>query len=319
VSVVGAEGLRGAAEACVTGVPPGAVQSAPPETPPLSSSPSQPPAGVPPQSVPQTPPPRIQPPRATPPQAVPPAAPQGRPAVSIEKSGPAVQSVGAVAEFFIDVQNTGDVELTNLTVTDVFDPRLQPLQATDGYALVNENLVWKLPSLPPGRSLRLQVNFRCGEAAARVSNRVQVTSAEGATDQTEISLEIRRPQSQLSLNVAAHTDPVALGKDVTYEIQVTNSGNVPAQNVALLAVLPKELSLVRVGTRGPAGFGVDDQEVQLVRFLPVASLEPGQTLTYRVTGRANQTGDVRFEVRLTSAGQAEPLQAEETTLIVDRP
>jgi uncharacterized repeat protein (TIGR01451 family) len=216
------------------------------------------------------------------------------------------------------VKNTGNVPLTNLTVTDVFDPRLSPLQATDGHVLLNDNLVWKFASLAPGKALRLQVNLRGQQEAARVSNRVQVTSQEGAADQSEVSLEIRRVQSQLSLSVAALADPVAVGKDVTYEIQVTNSGQGPDQDVAVLAVLPREMSLVRVGTRGPSGFGVDAQDVQLVRFQPVARIEPGQTLTYRVTARANQAGDVRFEVRVSSAGLTEPLSDEEETLIVER-
>lgn len=116
----------------------------------------------------------------------------GKPAVTIKKVGPPKMSVGQVAEFTIEVTNSGDVPLTQLKVVDHFDGALEPKSATGGHAVEGDDLVWTIASLPPGKSFTQPLRVQCMglKPSARACNQAIVTTAEGARDTSEACLEI---------------------------------------------------------------------------------------------------------------------------------
>lgn len=270
VEVRSESGVRGAAEGCVTAVmsqlgpPPGAV----------------------------APPPATEPNEAT-----------TRGGVQVKVSGPVTTyQIDAVAEFFIDLTNNGEAPLTNVTVTATFDPGLKPTQATDEYTFEDGNLSWNFATLPAGRTRRLQVNCRCLKPAAKACTYVKVTTQEGATTAGEGCVEVVRGLSQLEAKVSSLTNPVAINSQVTVEIRLNNRGDGPDQNVAVLVVLPPELTFVQLGTFAPANRSTFRGEGQNVRFQPVAEIAAGETLTFRVRAKAVQAGEAKVEVKLRSEG-----------------
>jgi uncharacterized repeat protein (TIGR01451 family) len=297
VEVRGEAGVRGAGQACVT-----AVSAAPPA--------GQPPAqGVP--GPPQTAIPPVQPPPAQ-------SSPPQRAELEVKVSGPAApQSIDSVAEFVIHITNTGERALTNLTVTSSSDANLLPVQATDGYEWDDrDNLVWKIPALATGKSTRLQLNTRCRSTAPKACIRVRVASQEGAAAEGENCLEIRRGQTQLSMTVDGLDNPVTVGRDLTYEVRIKNTGSVADRNVALTVIVPAEMSVIRLGTVGDRT--TYEIEGQNVRFKPVAELTPGETLKFRVRARAVQAGDVKLEAVFNSEGQPQPTTVTEETTVLQR-
>ncbi len=238
--------------------------------------------------------------------------------LQVKVSGPAAaQNVDAVAEFSIEITNTGERALTNLTVTAVSDTALHAVQATDGYEWDDrDNLVWKIPALAAGKSTRLQLNHRCRSAARKACVRVRVTSQEGAAAEGEACLEIRRDQTQLSMTVDGLDNPVTVGRDLTYEVRINNAGSVADRNVALTVVVPVEMSVIRLGTVGDRT--TYDIEGQNVRFKPVAELPPGETLKFRVRVRAVKAGEVKLEAIFKSEGQPQPTTATEETTVLER-
>ena len=368
IEVSNAEGVRAGGQACITAVPPAPVPVQqppilqPPTAQPPTASPapnlaplptqpqpaqSQPAQSQPAQSQPVQPrpiqPPPIEPPPIRSAPANPPAnaAVPSKAAVSLRVTGPANKEVGGLAEFMIEVLNTGEVPLTNVVVTDSFSPHLDPVQASEGYTWENNDMLWKaadpggsnvpvfdinrqLASLGVGKSVRLQVNSKCLKVDPKACHQVIVTSREGATDRAEACVAIRAaaPQGvpapppqpgQLSISVTDLRDLVRVGRDVTYVITVSNDGKGPDRQISLVAILPSEVSLVEVGTTGPAKFDLDAQG-RIVRFRPVADLPPGKTLTYRVTVRAEKPGEVTFKANVNSEG-TRLLSGEATTTI----
>ena len=352
VEVSNAEGVRANNQACVTAVAP--VPPIPQQPPPTQQTPIQPPPA---QQTPTNPPPRTNPPaqadprqpepaktspivppliRSSPPPRTPanppntntPAPrttpdfpnPVQRANVSLKVTGPATQEIGGMADFFIEIINTGEIPLTNLVVTDRFSPNLDPVQATDGYVWDGNDLVWKAPTwkiaaLDVGKSLRLQLNCKCLQAAAKACNQVIVTAQEGVTDTQEACLEIRNHPSQLSMTVADLRDFVPVGKEVTYDIVITNNGKGPDRNVSLVAILPEEVSLVKLATQGPLGTKFTPEGRNVRFFPPVPEIAAGKTLTYKVTVRAEKAGEVLFRVHVNSAGTKQLLVGEATTTI----
>lgn len=295
-------GVRGAAEGCVT-----ALMGAPPPT----ASPDS-------KKLPLPPPPdneaQNESPSTTPsgPQTVRKAS-----AVQIKVVGPATpQQVDAVTEFNIEVTNTGERPLTNVKVLVAPDAALYPVQATDGYDWDDAGkLYWTFPSLAAGKTLRVQLNNRCQKVAAKACVSVQVVTQESGSDRGEACLEIRRGESKLEMKVLALANPVATGKDLTYEVQVSNTGTAAARNVAMLVVVPPEMSVILLGTMGEkTTYGVDGQHV---RFKPIAEVQPGEKVTFRIRVRAQKAGEAKLEAVLQSDGMAEPMSVSETTTVVE--
>jgi uncharacterized repeat protein (TIGR01451 family) len=255
--------------------------------------------------------------------------------MAVKLTGPEKQTVEGVAEFLIEITNNGDIDLTNLHVTNTFDASLNPVQATQGYVWENESLVWSFPSLGAGKTLKLQVNCRCQAVAERACNRVVATSEQKAAGEAEACLSIQaanaaapppvRPsvpphaaaESELTVEVNDLADPVVVGKEVTYEILVKNNGKAVEQNIKVLAILPAELTLIRFGTRGPGRYDVDME--RNIRFQTVKEIKPGESLTYRVRARAQQPGEVALQVVYETASMSKSKTVEEKTILFDNP
>jgi uncharacterized repeat protein (TIGR01451 family) len=313
VTVTGVGGVRGSARACIVAA---AATEPPPDRPPTD----QPPVT---KLPPTQPPPAGQ-------------ASEKRASVAVKMTGPESVAIGGVAEFQIEITNNGDVDLTRLQISDTFDASLNPVQATQGYTWEKDTLVWNFPSLAAGKTLRLQVNCRGQAAAARACNRIAVTSDQKAAGEAEACLSIRAggsvppvvppvvppaagsaTESQLSVEVNDLADPVVVGKEVTYEIRVKNSGKSAEQNIKVLAILPAELTLIRLGTHGPGRYDVDME--RNIRFQTLKEIKPGETLTYRVRARAQQAGEVSLQVVYETASMEKSKTVEEKTTLFDNP
>lgn len=236
--------------------------------------------------------------------------------LEVTKRGPARAAVGEKAEFVIDITNNGSTAVNNLRVVDSYDSSLVPIEATDGYETSGPNLAWTIDTLPPGRTVRLQVNCRCAQVAPRACNRVVVGTQEGARAQSEACVEVGTGGGALSLTVTDLRDFVAVGKELSYEILVKNNAAAPDQQVVVTVVVPPELTPVSVGTRGPSAHTIDRQTV---RFEPVAEIRPQETLVYRIVVRAVRPGEVTLRALLRSSRSLGTIeQAETTSIFADR-
>jgi uncharacterized repeat protein (TIGR01451 family) len=247
------------------------------------------------------------------------------PALSVKKTISANQlAVGETARFTIEITNNGSTPLENLKVLDRYDPVLVPVLATDGYRAENGGLTWTLDSLPAGKTTQLGIHCTCQSPSAKTCNRVRVTTADGGTVEDEACLEIREPSPPakpppthaaggLTLSVIGLRNPVAVNKELTYEIRVRNEGTDPYRQVEVTATVPDGMLLAPLGTGGP-------DKIQFTRngnvasFSPVAEIKPGELLVYRVRAQAKKPGrELHFHVEARAQGLPQPLVQETTT------
>jgi uncharacterized repeat protein (TIGR01451 family) len=226
--------------------------------------------------------------------------------------------VGEDVDFFIELSNDSYRPLTNLKVSSEFDLALDPKGASERVAgYEGEALYWTIASLSAGQKKTYQVRCGCVKESARACQRVKVTFAEGAPVQEEACLVIRAqaaaPTSGLSLTVTALHEPVAVGKELTYVIRVTNNGRSEDSQVVVKATVPSQMLVARLGTTGPTRANFDGQTVT---FDPVERIGAGEVLSYRIRVQAKQTGDVRLQAEVTSLAQRQPISAEARTTIV---
>lgn len=114
------------------------------------------------------------------------------------------------------------------------------------------------------------------------------------------------------MSISDQTDPVQLGNDTTYQINVSNPGATADSNVQLAVTLGPQMSPLATGIAGPSNYRIDGN---VVTFAPVASLAAGTTLTYRVPARAVQAGTAQISANVTSANSPSPISSQETTTI----
>ena len=76
------------------------------------------------------------------------------------------------------------------------------------------------------------------------------------------------------------------GKELTYEIKVTNTGSSPYRSWALRRLVPESVVFSPAGHRA----GKVHRRGQPVRFEKMPELRPGESLDYRVHAKATQHG-----------------------------
>jgi len=322
VEVIGPEGVRATAQACVTAVGeegdgPGLQPTTPPDLEPSPSFEASPQPGPPafePRPSEETRPAEPAAPPAEPVQ--PPAEPQGRAAVSVRVTAPREVTEGEVARFFIDVTNTGERALTDLQIVNRYDPELAPSAASDEYRIRGTTLSWTLDRLAAGQTMPLELHCDCQRAAEAACNRVTVTSAEGAQARGEACVKIRPAPGELSLTVADLRDPVAVKKGLTYEVRVTNRGRTSARSLAVTATIPEGMIPDPIGTSGPPGveYFIDGQSVQ---FKALGEIAAGESATYRIRVRTLRPGKQTFHVEVRSPTLVAPLTEEEVTEVFE--
>ena len=248
------------------------------------------------------------------------------PTFKVEKTGPRQLSVGETARFVIVVTNTGSTALQNVQVLDRYDAALTPVMATDGYRIEGGGLAWTIENLPAGKASKLEVHCTCQTIAANACNRVTVTAPDGAKVDDEACLEIRAAGTTpsettpffppidegLTMTVTGLRNPVAVGKELTYEIRVTNTGMQSYQQLSVAVEVPEGMVANPMGTTGPDAtkFTIDRGAVS---FDPVSELRPRESLIYRVRVRTKQPGQFRLRAELNSPALTQPLAKEEST------
>ncbi|MEN6407518.1 MAG: hypothetical protein ABFC77_13735 [Thermoguttaceae bacterium] len=249
--------------------------------------------------------------------------------------------VGETAKFSIELVNNGTTPLRNIRVVDQYDAAFAPTLATDGYRLENGALAWTIDTLPPGRPTQLGVHCTCQKTSLRACSRIRATAPGGVPVEDEACLEIRdagpRPSTSppfgppptspsektdkraepestdgLTLTVTGLRPLVTAGKELTYEIRVTNKAASPLRQVSVTAIVPEGMTLSPLGTTGPGQtkFNVDGATV---RFDPVSTMSPGESLTFLVRVQTKRPGQFRFRASAGAPALPKSVEREAST------
>ena len=156
------------------------------------------------------------------------------PALSIAKTGPATAEIGDIIHYTITVTNTGDITLRNVTVTDA------KLGINQSYA-----------TLAPGEDVTLQGSYGPvteNDAPAIPNTATAVADEVGpVSDDHTVTIETH-PAMILAKSGPATAE---IGDTVTYEIVITNTGDVTLHDVTMsdakLGILNQPIGTLGVG------------------------------------------------------------------------
>jgi uncharacterized repeat protein (TIGR01451 family) len=231
--------------------------------------------------------------------------------MTVTKKGPAARYVDENVTWDITVVNSGDVPLANVAVRDQLPAEVTFVNATQAGQFINGQVVWNVGSLAAREQKTVQVTCKCVTMAQRVVNMAVATADPSLQEQGDAVLEIRGVPG-FKFEVSKPDGAVPIGGKATYQISVTNTGSLPANQVEIAAIVPQELKVTN--TNGPNQARIEGNRVL---FPPMDGLQPKQTFNYSIETQALKAGDVRFRVELRSTALSQPVVKEQPTNIFD--
>ena len=226
-------------------------------------------------------------------------------------------AVGDTITYTIKVENTGNMALSNIVITDTMSDDRQVVFAADlpdGVTLDPQGnpMIAKLES---GGSVEITATYQVtdGDAGGTISNTAVATAEGGTTDEdTTPDITVENPALSVTKVVSGATGEsgkAKIGNELTYTITVQNTGNVPLEEIAVSDTLWKEGTEILVGS-DPVTLDDDTYTIE--------ELDEGSTvtITYTYTVQESDAGAVIKNV-VTATVPAGPDGSDETETTVE--
>ena len=227
------------------------------------------------------------------------------PRIEIQKSGLKEQYTNKKAEYSIVVANTGDVPITNVTVTDTA-PANTSIVAAPGAAVSGNQAVWQIPSMEAGERKTFNV-ILTSSLAGEHCNSATVVTAEGLNGATT-ACTVWRGYAGLLLEMIDTVDPIQIGEETDYVITITNQGTADDTNITTVMQFPPGMQ--PLAASGDSAGRIDGQTVT---FVPYPRLAPKQAIRWTIRAKGIAAGDARTKCYYTSDLIKPAVSKEEST------
>ncbi len=233
-----------------------------------------------------------------------------QPMLAIEQSGPQRQYLGHNITYEITVSNQGDAVARDLIVVSSVPEGIRFKSATEGGNFTQMSpgkVTWNLGQLGPGES-KVITMVLSGDQAGSLET-VSVAKAFCADDVSISTMTKISGVSAILLEVIDIADPIEVGNEESYVITVTNQGSAADTNIQIVCEL--EPNMQYVSSSGPTKAAVVGGKIT---FAPLARLEAGAQVKWRVTVKAIGVGDMRFRTMIRTDQLERPVQESESTM-----
>lgn len=230
------------------------------------------------------------------------------PVLALDLSGPQKEYLNRPITYTATVKNVSQAPALN-TVLNVQVPRnVRNVSVSPNRDVEGEGETYRIGMLEPGESAQIAFTME-----GHQPGQLQATATASAycvrklTDTATTDL-VGVPAVLVEV-VDVH-DPVEVGQQTAYDIQVKNQGTAPDLNILIEAQLPEEMQLV--GVDGDTNAITRGNTVQLG---PIPELAPGQVISWRVRAEAQRPARTAFSLQLQSeANQQRIIEMEPTTI-----
>ncbi|WDP90887.1 MAG: hypothetical protein HUN04_14770 [Desulfobacter sp.] len=234
---------------------------------------------------------------------------------SLSLKGPRILTIPNTADYSIVVFNADKKSKENTEVLLYLPKNLKIIGATHKGTLTPPKgdrpttITWPLGSIAPGKQIKIK--FRV-QATKRGNALIDATCVD-STQTTPIKVStttmiIGVPNIQMSCFDTE--DPVAVGKNTTYVLEIQNAGSSPGTNIKIDYQIPEQMTFVSANI--PPGLKYTS-EGNLVKFSHYPILEAGKKITYRIVCKVIDEGSAKSKATLTYDQSEKPMFEEETT------
>lgn len=212
--------------------------------------------------------------------------------LKVTKTGPATGVVGMPVTYQVVVTNPGSGPATNVVLTDEFDAGLEHASKANPIKL-------EIGTLAAGESKTYPVTLTPRQVG-RVVNRVVATADGNLRDQAEHPITVQTAQLKVEKSGPARR---YVNREATWDIRLTNPGEVPLNNVSVRDQLPPELVFV---SAGQGGTQAANGEV----VWNLGTLQPREQKIVQVTTRCVKMTPRALNVAIASADPGMQVQSE---------
>lgn len=229
-----------------------------------------------------------------------------QPVLEISKTASEMVYEGRPIKYTIKVDNTGDAASANTVLTDAIPSGTSFVSASDGGQFAGGTITWNLGTLASKASKTVNATVTAVAQGNQV-NRAEVkgTCAEAVADTATTRVE---GIAAILLEVVDIADPIEVGGQETYVITATNQGSKVGTNIQITCTL--EDPQTYVSSSGATSATASGQKIT---FAPLSRLAPKDKAEWRVVVKAQERGDIRFAVELTSDQLERPVNETEST------
>ena len=217
-----------------------------------------------------------------------------QPKIDLLKSAPENAVLGQPLVYSIEVVNSGDVSVRDVTVEDQFPAGTKLTGTIPRAELVNKTLVWKFPELKPGEKKKILIRVVPIESG-------DIGSISTVSYKSMVAAQTRVTAPKLELKITPRMQEVAIGESVELDFVVSNSGLGEARDVILRNLIP-------AGLEHPAGSDLE-YEIGLLKggekkeiTLAVTARQVGQHENQAtIKSSAGMTADARTSLKVIPA------------------
>lgn len=234
----------------------------------------------------------------------------GAPTLALDCTAPAEVPVGRPAEVCLLLRNTGDAPEPASVLSLPIPSGATLVHTTPDAVTVGTNLLWRAPRLPAQSTQQYCAVFTLPVPG---SLRFTATAAGTVAQPGHTSCETRVIGiPAILIDAIDLEDPVEAGKEVTYEIKITNQGSIACSNLRVVCSLPENEQFI--SGSGPTQVTGDGSTVTTE---PLPSFPAKDVVTWRIIVKALKPGDVRFRLNVHADEFATPIYEEESTLLYE--
>ena len=237
------------------------------------------------------------------------------PQLAIGIEGPKLRFLERKAEYRIQVGNLGTSTAKDVALTLQLPKGIKFIETNNEgkYDPQTHTVRWSVAELPPqqqGDVRLVTLPVETGDQLLRVEATARLSSP--ALQEHSVHVE---SHSELTFSIADTADPIEIGSETVYEIQIQNQGSRPDTNIQLQVSFPDSIQPLDADGASRA----TSSQAGRVDFATVEKLNPGQKLTYRIRTRGNQQGSHLIRASVTSDQAGVPVTKEEQTRVyIDR-
>ena len=212
--------------------------------------------------------------------------------------------VGRNAKICLTLDNNGHAAESNISLTLPIAPGSTVSNITAGGPVSGDHLVWQIPTLASKTFFEGCAEF----VAPPMGTLAYQPTATGAHGKAECSCSTTVfGISAILLEKADDPDPVPMGSNTTYTVNVTNQGSADDSNVQVVVMIAPELV--------PVSSSEGTIDGQIVTFPLVPKLAAKQAVTYTIIAKGVQVGDGHTKFTLSSDILKSSIDAEESTTV----
>lgn len=232
--------------------------------------------------------------------------PEPNPALALACSVPQEVLAGRPVEVCLQLSNPSEAPEPMTTVSLAIPERAALVRTTGGGAASGGQITWQIGNLRPKASVDLCAVFAVREPSS-LSFRAAAAGQKAKPVESSCGTRVLGVPAIL-LELIDLEDPLQVGREVTYQVNVTNQGTAPGTNIRIRCKLPPAEEFV-------AGSGVTPVQAEsgIVTAGVLAELAPKAVAKWTVVVKATKPADARFKVELSSDQFQQPIEEEEST------